>query len=393
MIELMEYLGNPQDSYKVLHIAGTSGKTSTAYYTAALLTASGKKTGLMISPHIESLAERAQINMKPLPEQQFLDELNEFMAIIDRSELQLNYFEVLYAFTFWEFARRKVEYAVVETGIGGLLDHTNVITRRDKVCILTDIGYDHMSILGTTLPEIAAQKAGIILLHNAVFCWRQPKEVLDVFQTTVRQKQADLYVLEHAEIAVDVAFLPLFQQRNFELARQAVVFVLQRDGAPALSRQDTLHAAHTFIPARMEVYELGRKTIIIDGSHNPQKLHALMESVQAQYPGQAIAALVGFAKSKTPESRIDAGMQELLAAVHHVIITEFTINRLVPRRSVDPAAVVEVCKAAGFSSYEVVSDPAAGLAALINRPEPVGVVAGSFFLLNSIRPLLSQDVL
>jgi len=197
---LLDYLGNPQERLRIIHIAGTSGKTSTAYYAAALLTAAGKKAGLTVSPHVDLLNERVQINMTPLPEALFVREMNEFMACVEQGGFTPTYFELLYAFAFWEFARQQVEYAVIETGVGGLLDNTNVVTRSDKVCVLTDIGFDHTSLLGTTLPEIARQKAGIIQLHNAVFCWRQSAEVLAVFRAVTRQKQADLHILDAAQL-------------------------------------------------------------------------------------------------------------------------------------------------------------------------------------------------
>ncbi|HEV7453969.1 MAG TPA: Mur ligase family protein [Candidatus Saccharimonadales bacterium] len=391
MRDLLDYLGNPQDKVRVIHVAGTSGKTSTAYYIAALLTAGGKKTGLTVSPHVDLLNERVQINMVPLPENAFVRALNEFMARVEEGGFTPTYFELLYAFAFWEFARQKVDYAVIEVGVGGLLDNTNVISRSDKVCVLTDIGFDHMSVLGYTLPEIAAQKAGIIQLHNAVFCWRQGKDVMDMFTAAVRQQQADLHILDKPQLGADCDFLPLFQRRNFELALHAAKFVLQRDGDRLPARQAMVLAAHTLVPARMEVRSIQGKTVILDGSHNPQKLHALVESIQGQFPGQPVAVLVGFAKSKTPENRIGAGTHELLQLAAHLIITSFVINRNEPHYSIDPQAMATACDAERYTAYEIIKEPAVAFQALIKRPEPVVVVAGSFYLLNTIRPLLAVD--
>lgn len=386
MREIMDYLGNPQDTYKVVHIAGTSGKTSTAYYTAALLKAAGKRTGLTVSPHVEGLQERVQIDMTPLPETVFVREINTFMEQIVAGGLHPTYFELLCAFAFWEFARQRVEYAVVEVGVGGLLDNTNVISRSDKVCVLTDIGFDHMSVLGSTLPEIAAQKAGIIQLHNPVFCWKQPEPVLRAFRAAARQKQADLHTIQAAGSGVDVAFLPLFQRRNMELALHVVRFLLKRDGG-RLTRSGVLLAAHTQVPARMEMRQIAGKTVILDGSHNPQKLHTLMESVHARFPGIPVAVLAGFAKSKTPEHRTGAGARELLSA-EHIIVTAFTVNRARPHPSEDPAGIARTFKAAEYGSFEIVPDPEVAFRALLERPEPVVVVTGSFYLLNAIRPVL-----
>jgi dihydrofolate synthase/folylpolyglutamate synthase len=390
MHELLDYLGNPQDKLRVVHIAGTSGKTSTAYYTAALLTAAGNKVGLTVSPHVDYLNERVQINMAPLPEATFVQALNEFMATVEAGGFTPTYFELLYAFAFWEFTRQRVDYAVIEVGVGGLLDNTNVITRSDKVCVLTDIGFDHMSVLGHTLPEIAAQKAGIIKLHNAVFCWQQPKEVMDVFKASAKQNQADLHILDTPQLDREYNFLPLFQRRNFELALDTAKYVLERDGGTLPPQQTVVLAAHTRIPARMEIRQYKGKTLILDGSHNPQKLQALVASTKEQFPDKPVAVLVGFANSKTPENRIEAGTHELLQLAAHLIITSFVINRNQPHRSIDPQAVADACQAEGYAAYEVIKHPAEAFSALIKRPEPIVVVAGSFYLLNTIRPLLAN---
>jgi dihydrofolate synthase / folylpolyglutamate synthase len=389
MHELLDYLGNPQDSFRAVHVAGTSGKTSTAYYVAALLTASGKKAGLTVSPHVDFLNERVQVGMQPLPEAVFIRELNEFMRTLAQSNLKPTYFELLYAFAFWEFARQRVDYAVIEVGVGGLLDNTNVMSRADKVCVLTDIGFDHMSVLGNTLPEIAAQKAGIIQLHNTVFTWRQATEIMAVFKQAARQKQADLHILETPQLGSDYHFLPLFQRRNFELALRTAEYICMRDGIASLSPQAMQLAAHTHVPARMEVRTIGDKTVILDGSHNPQKLHALVTSVRDQYPNQDVAVLVAYARSKTPEHRIEHGTHELIQLAHAMVITTFVVNRNTPHSSVDPHAIADACNAQGFTAYEIIPSPAEAFAAILKRPESVIVVAGSFYLLNSIRPLLS----
>ena len=157
MKALMEHLGNPQNQLRVLHVAGTSGKTSTAYYCAALLKEAGKKVGLSVSPHVDTVNERLQINGQPMPEAEFCKVLSEFLDVVAESGIKPSYFELLVAMTYWEFARQKVDYAVIEVGLGGLRDGTNVIERADKVCLITDIGLDHTEILGHTLTKITGE--------------------------------------------------------------------------------------------------------------------------------------------------------------------------------------------------------------------------------------------
>ena len=161
MRALMLALGNPQNSYKTIHVAGTSGKTSTSYYIAALLGQTGKKIGLSVSPHVDNVNERVQIDLVPLDEHEYCQQFSTFLQIINKLRIKPTYFELLIAFAFWQFAQEKVDYAVIEVGLGGLLDGTNVIERSDKVCVIADIGLDHVAVLGNSLAGIAAQKAGI----------------------------------------------------------------------------------------------------------------------------------------------------------------------------------------------------------------------------------------
>ena len=383
---LMDYLGNPQNQLKVIHVAGTSGKTSTSYYAAALLAVTGKKVGLTVSPHIAEINERVQINMLPMPEAEFCMELTEFLALIETSKINPSWFEVLIAFDYWEFAKQAVDYAVVEVGLGGLLDSTNVIDRTDKVCIITDIGLDHVRVLGNSLPEIAAQKAGIIQLHNAVFSYRQAANITDVIENQAAQKQAELHLIEPSLMPpASLSFLPLFQQRNFALAEQAVDYVIKRDGMAPLSFRQILAAARTHIPARMEIFKYKDKIIILDGAHNAQKLQALVKSIKAKYPDQPVAAIVSFSVLNA-DSRLHDGLQELSNLVDYVITTEFSINQDVHQQSVDTDVVVQTGRDIGLNSVVVVKDPIEALKTLLARPEKILLVTGSFYLLNPIRP-------
>src|SRR5690606_2438185 len=141
-------------------------------------------------------------------EAEFCERFNKFLEVIKHCRVLPGYFEMWAAFAIWEFAARSVDYAVIETGIGGLLDSTNIFDDPKKVSVITDIGYDHTKILGRTLPEIARQKAGIIQLNNAVFCNRQDDEIIDVFSRQARQKQADLHVIRASGLDKEFDFLP-----------------------------------------------------------------------------------------------------------------------------------------------------------------------------------------
>jgi dihydrofolate synthase/folylpolyglutamate synthase len=386
----LEYVGNPQDVPKAIHIAGTSGKTSTAYYAAALLKQAGKRVGLMVSPHAEHLNERVQIDLVPLPEKDFCAEMAIFLETVRKSGIVLTHAELLYAFAYWEFARQNVEYIVIEVGMGGLLDATNVMTRPDKICVITDIGLDHTNVLGGTIKEIAGHKAGIIGLHNVVFFHQQPKEIVDVIRSESKQRQADMHIITRAEkTPPEVRFLPLFQQRNFSLAFKAVDFALERDGARRLTSGMMRAAAETYIPSRMERHVIGEKTLILDGAHNAQKLQALAVSLRALFPDSPLSILVGFTGGR---GRNTSELATALATLkpERVIVTSLQAQEGLPPR-VEPAEVVKAFSAAGMQT-DLIADQRQACDALVASESHVLLVTGSLYLTGQLKPLLLQSV-
>ncbi len=387
MRQLMQYLGNPQEAVRVVHVAGTSGKTSTAYFVAALLMQAGAKVGLTVSPHVDEVNERVQIDGVPLPEVEFCHELSEFLQLIEASGILPSYFECMAAFAYWEFARQKVGYAVVEVGLGGLLDGTNVVSRADKVCVITDIGLDHTELLGDTVDKIAAQKAGIVQPGNDVFMHQQAPEIMDVVDAVCKNVGADLHVTRPAGFPAPTQ-LPAFQQRNFSLAQEVVDWVLHQTGARLLTAQQIAVASQVYIPARMEIMQYAGKTIVVDGAHNAQKLEALCASIADKYPNVPIAAVVGFVDGDV--FRLHQALDVLIQHCTYLIITEFYTEKDYPKHSV-PATIVEAyCHQSGFDTTQIVPDPASALHVLLKRPEELCLVTGSFYLLNHIRPELLE---
>lgn len=387
MIELMNYLGNPQNKFKVIHVAGTSGKTSTSYYAASLLKESGFKVGLTVSPHVDGVNERAQIDLAPLPEKEYCQELNLFLNIVQLSGLHASYFEVLMAFAYWLFAKYKVDYAVIEVGLGGLLDGTNVIERSDKVCIITDIGLDHVEILGNTLDKIAFQKAGIITDGNAVFMYRQQKIITDVIINKCHDVNADMHLIE-SNCQKDDHALNLFQQRNFYLAFQAVVYVLRRDYGYAMSKSVENKASAINIPARMEMTIYRNKQLILDGSHNDQKIGALVDAIRQKFPNNSITILVSFGANK--QSSVRASLKLLRTISSKIIITRFDQGQDDARASIEPKELAMYAKEAGFTNIIIEPKPAQALKLLVADKLDIGLVTGSFYLLNHLRPIIIQ---
>lgn len=385
MMPLMEHLGNPEQRLRIIHVAGTSGKTSTAYYISSQLTEAGQKTGLTVSPHMETVTERVQINGVPLPETVFCKYLSEFMEIIEGFEP--TYYELLVAFAYWVFAKERVDYAVIEVGLGGLQDATNIAHSEDKVCVITDIGLDHTHVLGTTIPEIAAQKAGIIHEGNAVFAYRQSDEVMEVIESRCKTKTARLYDI-YPDYDDDFEDLPLFQQRNWHLAATVVDFIVVRDNLISLTKDQKQRASHMTILGRMEIYTVNRKMIILDGAHNPQKLQTLVDSLRNKFPDQRFSVLIGMLSGK----EITRALKILQPITHDITSTNFSANQDMPRKSIKADVIAAAAQKLGITDALACNDAETAIGRLIeSSPAPI-LVTGSFFLLNSIRPLVKRAI-
>lgn len=375
---LMAALGSPQDRLKIVHIAGTSGKTSTAYYITALLRAAGQEVGLTVSPHVDSLTERVQINGRPMAEAEFCKELGVFLDLVEDTGLKPSYFELLYAFAIWTLSRRNLDYAVVETGLGGLHDATNVAGRPDKVCVITDIGFDHQHILGKTLPEIAAQKIGIVHEGNHVFTYRQDESVMEVVERWVDQHHASLHTVEPFEPNGDV---PAYQDRNWQLAYAVYKYLQTRDKLPNLTSQVLARTRTTRIPGRMEIRQVPGKTLIMDGAHNVQKMAAFADSFRRLYPDAKPAVMIAFKTGKEYEKAVPL----LAPLAARIIVTTFATTQDLPVKSMEPDKLASAFRAAGSTDVEVITENGAALRELLAGPEAICVVTGSFYLLSQIR--------
>jgi dihydrofolate synthase/folylpolyglutamate synthase len=377
MRHLMKFLGNPQDELRVVHVAGTSGKTSTAYYVSAFLTAAGQKTGLTVSPHINQINDRLQINGQPLAERLFCEALTEFIELLEKSNVQPSWFELIVAFAYWYFAREKVDYAVIEVGLGGLKDATNIVSRGDKVCVITDIGYDHINVLGKSLPQIAAQKAGIIQPYNQVFSYKQSSEISRVIKNAAEAQKAKLNIIKETN---NSTAMPDYQFRNAWLAYKVYWFLQQRDSLLVLSDQEFNKIEQTLIPGRMDIRQKAGKTIVLDGAHNVQKVTALVSSFQKFYPGKRPAILISLKQGKDYEQVVPL----LAALASRVIITSFKLAQDVPLHSMDATKLANSFQAAGVDNVIYLDDQAAAVQNLLNGPEQLCLITGSLYLLGQL---------
>ena len=375
---ILETLGSPQNQIPAIHIAGTSGKGSTAYYATSLLNRAGYTTGTLVSPHIASVAERSLINGQPLPEQEYLHYFQTFANLYIVHNLHLSYFEFLTIFSFWLFKEMGVDYIIIEVGIGGRLDTTNVISRSPTVRVITDIGLDHMELLGNTLTEIAQEKAGIIHQSDSVVMNRQASEI----ETIIRQRAE----LQHSQFSIAspvnsefLKILPDFQQRNWTLAYRAVEKRLALNKKPPLPKEALKKSVHITIPGRLEKRNVDGVNIIFDVAHNPQKIRALIDSLRKLYPDKKPIFVVAFGQNK------QSSMAESLAIIDNLAqltyATTFSANYGKNHRNIPPETIRHVMKSAVKIEY----NPDKALAKAIKKARQLDtyvVVTGSFYLVS-----------
>lgn len=204
ILKLDEYYGNPHQEFKTVHVAGTNGKGSVSHILASVLQSAGYKTGLYTSPHLKDFRERIRINGEVMPQQAVVDWAANFHINNKLWKIEPSFFELTVAMAFDYFAQQKVDIAIVEVGLGGRLDSTNIIL--PEVSVITNIGLDHTNLLGDTLQKIAAEKAGIIKSNVPVVIGTTQKETTPVFQDVAKSKGAQIFFADH-EYFIEYAML------------------------------------------------------------------------------------------------------------------------------------------------------------------------------------------
>jgi dihydrofolate synthase/folylpolyglutamate synthase len=298
---LLQHLGSPHNKIKSIHVAGTSGKGGVASYASALLTEQGFKVGLNISPHTRFVNERIQINGQPISDEDFLALVNRIKPSIDdmsQSEIGApSYFEAITTMALLYFHQKKIDYAVIEVGLGGTFDTTNLIKSEGKICVINKIAKDHVDILGEDLSDIAAQKAGIIKPNNRVIALSQSEQINIVIRNKAKLENAQLTLLDSDQIKIKnlslngtefrsdetdyhLKMIGAYNASNFVLALKAVQSLADQD-AWIFDDQKTTQAQALQLPFRFEVIKNSDKTYIFDGAHNLDKISTFLDSFNA----------------------------------------------------------------------------------------------------------------
>ncbi|GAA3628496.1 folylpolyglutamate synthase/dihydrofolate synthase family protein [Lactobacillus hamsteri] len=309
---VLDVLDNPQNKVKTIHVTGTNGKGSTTYYLSNLLKKAGQKTGLFVSPYINKFNERIQLNGNNIPDNDLVTVANEVENAIIKLRLSdpnfsLVTFEYETVMAFLYFAKQKCDYAVIEVGIGGEHDKTNVIT--PEVSVITTIGLDHEKIIGPTIQDIAKEKSGIIKHNRPVVLGNIPDKVLSILEKKSGKEQSKVYLLnrdyqvtdeqqiEYRYFDKEILFDKRPQVESYDIAIALTAFYLLKVDLSDKKIQQAINA--TQIPGR---YQLVQKhpDIVLDGAHNIQAMKNLLEFVHKQNKilGGKVKVLITMMKDK-----------------------------------------------------------------------------------------------
>lgn len=359
---LLELLGNPQDELKFFHVAGTNGKGSVCSIMASVLQEAGKSVGLYTSPHIFNYTERIKINGVEISKEDFARLVFEICTLAENNNIHLTEFEILTAVMFKYFADKSVDVVVLETGLGGRYDATNVI--KNNLCaVITHIELDHTERLGNTKDKIAFEKAGIIKPNCPVVTCEGYEAIKD------RADECNSLFLMVApfENTDNLSLKGTFQQENLSLALAAVRLVFP-DIPENLIQEGLKKVKH---PCR---FQLIGENLIVDGSHNPNGAMALRESLDFYYPDKKRRFVFGCLRNKDYKK-----MMEILFDKND----EIYFNHFSHQNS---ASFDELQQACSF-----VAKPFTSLSDLEKRDDTLTIVCGSFYMLNEVIPLSLLD--
>ncbi len=359
---LLHRMGDPHLNSKTVHIAGSKGKGSTAAMTSQVLTRAGYKTGLYTSPHLHNIRERIQIDGNQISKRNFISLISELKQFLDEAQPdntcgQLTYFEALTVLAFSYFSKMGAEFQVLEVGLGGRLDATNVA--KPELCIITPIGLEHTQILGNTLSKIAYEKAGIIKPGTFVVVSPQTPEVLKVIREVCHQRQAKL---------IEVNKVATWHKVSHDLYRQTIIIQSETNDyhlqLPLLGNYQLENAATALIaletlthlgfaisvndikkgfasvnwPGRFQILKQA-PTVVVDGAHNIESIKRLIESLRMYIDYNRVFIIIGISSDKD----ISGIAKELAPLLPEILVT----------RATHPRAAYTSIIASAFENYGI----------------------------------------
>lgn len=400
MRQFLTELGNPQTKIQAVHVAGTNGKGSTIAFLTSLLGQEGRQVGTFTSPFITRFNERISVNGQPISDEAVANLVTQVRPVVEKmDQTELGgplEFEIVTAMMFLYFAQHPVDVVLVEVGIGGLYDSTNVFT--PLVSVITNVGWDHMALLGNTLPEIAQQKAGIIKPHVPVVTGVQVPEALTVIKRVANEQHAPLMVLDDDfKLTGDPAdfesndchvsniksgLLGVYQLKNLAVAIQAAVVLSRQRGWKLSDDQIRRASLQARWPGRMEIMQQ-EPLVVLDGAHNLPGVQALKQSLQTYWQDRPIHILAAILDDKLFQPMID----ELLT-IPNAQLTLTNFQNPLHRQVVQPAELV--ANEARQINYE--ANWRTALRQLIKQANPrdVVIITGSLYFVSEVRPLFKK---
>lgn len=389
---LLEKLGNPQNKFPSIVVAGTAGKGSTSTMLASIFAENGLKVGLYTSPHLVKLNERFKINNKDISDKELMELVNQISVVIPTNPVKPkdpstplgmtksipSYFEILTTIAFLWFAKHKIDVAVLEVGMGGQYDATNIVD--NKISILTNVGLDHTEFLGKTIEKIAQEKVAILKKNGILITGVTQPSVKKIIKNYAKKQKAR--VIFAKKINFKTKMLGDFQAKNASLSVAAA-----RQFKSNIRIKKGLQKA--YIPGRLEIIsEVSWVThsrsgyyVILDGAHNVMKMQALVNSLQKIYPGKKFVTI--FAAKKDKDIKI---MIKLLSPiVSKFIITRFTLHTdFGPHQAAKPKDIAKYIK----KNYQVIEDPKLALKTALDGKDFPVLITGSLYLVGEIKQLI-----
>ena len=274
IIKACDFLNNPQEKFKSIHIAGTNGKGSTAHLLSSVLQEAGYKTGLYTSPHLIDFRERIKINGEKISEEHVIDFVNSNKENFET--INMSFFEYTVAMAFYEFEKEKVDIAIIETGLGGRLDSTNIVN--PLLSIITNIGYDHMNLLGDSLEEIAFEKAGIIKENTPVLIGKKQQEIDHVFKKQANKKNASLTYAKRFDNQFSEE-IPDYQKENINTVLSAIDVLNWNISNEEINSGIKNVKINTGLRGRWEVLSTKPK-IVCDTGHNIDGINQVINHLE-----------------------------------------------------------------------------------------------------------------
>ena len=395
MFALMDALGNPQAKYPIIHVAGTKGKGSVSALCASGLQFAGYKAGLYTSPHLLAYTERIQVNGGPISDQQMVDLVEEIKPAVARIP-KLTTFEITTAIGFLAFAKQNVDAAVIEVGLGGRLDATNIVTPR--VSVITSLSYDHMAVLGDTLAKIAGEKAGIIKPGIPVVSSPQREEALQVLERIAKERGCPFILLgtdvkfERLASSLDGQSLRVTDYRSSTLDPGPSTLNLQ---LPLLGEHQIQNAATAYTALKYSGIEISDEAIqqgfsrvkwharfevvrreppiVFDSAHNQDSFAKLYQALDEYFPGRQAYLIFGASEDKN----IPGMFEEMKPKIRKLIVT-----RADHPRALQPEEIIHLADRAGLES-EVAGSVESAFRRALELSEKDGSIvlsAGSMFV-------------